>query len=139
MWLLARVALAGLTCLFLYRAARAAGLVAEGDRLPRGPERGTGRGELEVEAGPGTPSRGERFPLGAVTVLGRSRESDIVILDPYVSARHAEIVLSGSGFLVRDLGSANGTYVNGRRLGRERFLRKGDRLELGDTVFRFRG
>jgi len=135
MWLLARVALAGLMCLFLYRAARAAGLVAERGRLPRG----RGRGELEVEAGPGVPSRGERFSLGPVTVLGRSPESDIVILDPYVSAKHAEIVLADSRFFVRDLGSANGTYVNGRRLSRERSLRKGDRLELGDTVFRFRG
>ncbi len=139
MWLLARVALAGLICLFLYRAARAAGLVTERDRLPRGRGRGRGRGELEVEAGPGVPSRGERFSLGPVTVLGRSPESDIVILDPYVSAKHAEIVLADSGFFVRDLGSANGTYVNGRRLSRERILRKGDRLELGDTVFRFRG
>jgi pSer/pThr/pTyr-binding forkhead associated (FHA) protein len=97
------------------------------------------QGRLEVETGPGVPSPGEWFDLGGVTVLGRSPESDIVILDPYVSARHAEIVLSGSGFFVRDLGSANGTYVNGRRLGRKRLLRRGDRLEVGDTVFRFRG
>ncbi len=132
-WLLARLALAGLICLFLYRGTRMAGLCVEPREFARGP------GDLEVEAGPGVPSPGERLPLGSVTVLGRSPESDIIILDPYVSARHAEIVLAGAGFILRDLGSANGTYVNGRRLRRKRVLRRGDRLELGDTVFRFRG
>ncbi|MGE5573147.1 MAG: FHA domain-containing protein [Bacteroidota bacterium] len=134
-WLLARLALAGLISLYLYRATLAAGIVP-------GPGRAPGvvaPGELEVEAGPGVPSPGERFPLGRVTVLGRSRESDVIILDPYVSSRHVEIALAGAGFVVRDLGSANGTYVNGRRLRRERVLRDGDRLELGDTAFRFRG
>ncbi|MGE5593852.1 MAG: FHA domain-containing protein [Betaproteobacteria bacterium] len=142
MWFVARVALASLTCLFIYRAFRMAGLFefAEGGlEAPHAQRPARCRGELEVESGPGVPSGGERFALGAVTVLGRAPDSDIVILDPYVSARHAEIVFGKSGFFVRDLGSVNGTYVNGRRLGRERRLQKGDRLELGDTIFRFRG
>ena len=141
-WFVARVALASLICLFVYRASRMAGVYEFAEERFRAPDAqcpARCRGELEVESGPGVPSSGERFTLGAVTVLGRAPDNDIVILDPYVSARHAEIVFGKSGFFVRDLGSVNGTYVNGRKLGRERRLRKGDRLELGDTIFRFRG
>ncbi len=92
-----------------------------------------------MEASPGALGPGSRFALGARTVLGRAGDCDIVIDDPYVSASHAEIVRIGARYAVRDLGSANGTYVNGTEVRRQRVLRPGDRVTLGDTILRFRG
>ncbi|MEW6227149.1 MAG: FHA domain-containing protein [Bacillota bacterium] len=151
--LLAQLTLVALIYLFLYRAAVLAG-------FSRGSSFSRGRGgriapahqrreededirreasELELEAGPGGLAPGERFSLGANTILGRAAESDVVIDDPYVSARHAEVTRTGAGYKLRDLGSTNGTYVNGRRIRGECVLRPGDRVRLGDTILKFRG
>jgi hypothetical protein len=68
-------------------------------------------------------------PAGGV--IGRSRECDIVLSDPNVSRRHAELRPSGGGWELIDLGSTNGTRVNHRRVdGRQRLV-TGDVLELG--------
>ncbi|MEW5865413.1 MAG: FHA domain-containing protein [Bacillota bacterium] len=148
--LLAQLTLVALMYLFLYRAAMLAGFL-KGPSLARSQD---GRitpayegredtrlktGELELEAGPGGLAPSERFSLGVRTVLGRAAESDVVIDDPYVSARHAEVTRTGAGYKLRDLGSTNGTYVNGRRVLGERVLRPGDRVRLGDTILKFRG
>jgi len=67
--------------------------------------------------------------------IGRSSSCDLVLTDDSVSRRHAEIALRGGVCVVRDLGSCNGTYVNGRPVIRAR-LRRGDELMLGETVLR---
>jgi Protein of unknown function (DUF3662)/FHA domain len=69
-------------------------------------------------------------------VIGRSRECDLSITDGNASRRHAEIVREGDTFFVVDLGSTNGTELNGRRVTREE-LTDGDRITLGatDVVF----
>src|ERR671922_2438574 len=67
----------------------------------------------------------------AGAVLGRSREADIVIEDPNVSRRHAEVRPSGGSWIVRDLGSTNGVKVNGRRIQGPQSLKPGDTIELG--------
>jgi hypothetical protein len=69
-------------------------------------------------------------------VLGRSREADVQIEDPNVSRRHAEIVQEGSSFWVVDLGSTNGTEVNGRRVSRHQ-LQDGARFTIGETTVTF--
>jgi hypothetical protein len=69
----------------------------------------------------------------AGAVLGRSKECDVVLDDPNVSRRHAEIRPSGGGWTVRDLGSTNGVKVNGRRLEQPQSLRPGDELTLGTS------
>jgi hypothetical protein len=75
-------------------------------------------------------------PGGAV--LGRSRDSDIVLDDSNVSRRHAEISPSGgSGWLIKDLGSTNGVRVNGRNVDGPHPLESGDRVELGTVDVRF--
>ena len=71
-----------------------------------------------------------------VTVLGRSRRCDIVLTDPNVSRQHAEIRRQDSGFMLRDLGSTNGTRVN-RRDVKQAVLQHGDRIELGTTELVF--
>src|SRR4051812_22754186 len=82
---------------------------------------------------------GRRFvvaPGGAV--LGRSRECDVVVDDANVSRRHAEVRPGPRGWTVSDLGSTNGTRVNGRHVGGGgEPVRGGDRIELGTAVVGF--
>lgn len=71
-----------------------------------------------------------------VSVLGRSRECDIVVADLNVSRRHAEIHLEGGAHWLVDLESTNGTMVNGKRVKRVK-LESGDRIEVGSTELVF--
>jgi pSer/pThr/pTyr-binding forkhead associated (FHA) protein len=70
------------------------------------------------------------------SVLGRSRDADVRIEDPNVSRRHAEIVQEGSTFWLVDLGSTNGTEVDGRRVQRVR-LDDGSQFTIGETTVTF--
>jgi hypothetical protein len=69
---------------------------------------------------------------GSVCVLGRDPSCDVVLNDSKCSRRHAVVEEGPEGFVVRDEGSANGIYVNGRRVGKAS-LRPGDTLRLGDA------
>ena len=69
-------------------------------------------------------------------VMGRSRECDIVVADLNVSRRHAEVRLEGDGHWLVDLGSTNGTLVNGKQVKRVK-LESGDRIEVGSTELVF--
>ena len=71
----------------------------------------------------------------AVVVVGRHRRCHVRIASPRVSRRHCRLALDRDGVLVRDLGSTNGTRINGRRAGSGR-LRAGDELSIAE--FRFR-
>jgi hypothetical protein len=71
-----------------------------------------------------------------VVTLGRSKDCDIAIDDPSVSRRHAEVRRETGGFAVVDLGSTNGTRVNGAKVARAE-LEDGDRVTLGQTELRF--
>ena len=83
------------------------------------------------------PSPVSTIVLGKKVSLGRSAENDIPVLDPLISRQHALVELSGSGYLVTDLGSANGTYINDVPLTAPASLRVGDLVKFGGTVFRF--
>ena len=81
---------------------------------------------------------GKRVPLQpGENVLGRD-EADIQIDSPTVSRRHARIRISGTEALLEDLGSKNGTFVNGERVSTVVRLRDGDELQIGSVVSRFR-
>ncbi|MDH7488919.1 MAG: FHA domain-containing protein [Anaerolineae bacterium] len=72
-----------------------------------------------------------RYPLvGHRVNIGRDPENDIVIPDRRVSRRHAEVVLVGSDFVLRDCESKNGTFVNGERVVQERRLQDGDEIQV---------
>ena len=91
----------------------------------------------QFQARPYLVIQGERYELaGAITVLGRDEEADIIISDPGVSRRHSEIRVTNDGphkvASVRDLGSTNGTFVNGDQITSAR-LRNGDRITIGRT------
>jgi serine/threonine protein kinase len=72
-----------------------------------------------------------------VTILGRSPRSDISIEDGRVSAEHARIERQGPQYVLRDLRSRNGTYVNGQRVSGAVVLRPGDQVRVGQTSFAF--
>ncbi|AEI12217.1 FHA domain-containing protein [Cellulomonas gilvus] len=77
------------------------------------------------------PSAGARFLLDAErTVAGRSTQADIFLDDVTVSRKHAEFVREGGHFVVRDIGSLNGTYVNRQRID-QAALRAGDEVQIG--------
>jgi serine phosphatase RsbU (regulator of sigma subunit) len=79
-----------------------------------------------------------RQPLlrGGVSI-GRASECTIPIKDRYLSRRHAEIVPADGGWVLKDLGSVNGTYLNGARVEQDTRLKAGDRIRLGDTEIVF--
>jgi hypothetical protein len=79
----------------------------------------------------------DTFRLGPAATLGRMAGCDIVLADPGASRRHAQIVRRDDGYAVIDLGSTNGTLVNGEPV-RERLLVDGDRITIGATVLEFR-
>ena len=77
------------------------------------------------------PNAGSRFLLDAdVTTAGRHPDSDIFLDDITVSRRHAEFVRDGGGFVVRDVGSLNGTYLNRERI-ETATLAGGDEVQIG--------
>jgi hypothetical protein len=76
------------------------------------------------------------LPVGSIVTLGRSRECDCVFTDPTVSRRHASVCYRHGGWWLRDLGSSNGTYVNGCRVLDEVEVRAGDWVSLGATTYR---
>lgn len=78
------------------------------------------------------------IPLKAETVLGRQAECDVLLTEGHASRRHAKLVLADDGAYLEDLGSANGTFINGSRItGRVR-LASGDRLRFDVEEFDFR-
>ena len=83
------------------------------------------------------PRPGSAFDLkSGETRIGKDPDNDIVIDDPTVSRNHFTIVKDGERYVVRDLGSTNGTFVDGAQV-KEAYLRPGISLEAGDVVMRF--
>ncbi len=70
-------------------------------------------------------------------VLGREETCDIVIQDAEVSRRHCQISWEGNAYVIQDLGSTNGTFVNGSQIAVPRVLTNGDTLGLGQTTLIF--
>lgn len=70
-------------------------------------------------------------------VFGRDPGCDVMVVDKKISRRHVKIIIVGDEALVEDLGSSNGTYLNGQRLERRVLLADGDEIGLGDAVVTF--
>jgi pSer/pThr/pTyr-binding forkhead associated (FHA) protein len=81
------------------------------------------------------PTVGKTFLLEKVeTTLGRDLSNDIVINDSEASRRHARIFLQGGNYIIEDLGSTNGTSVNGQRLMGPYVLRPGELIMFGESI-----
>lgn len=81
------------------------------------------------------PNPGETFSLTENEIyIGRDVNNDIVVSDQEVSRKHARLVMQAGGYVLEDLGSTNGTYVNGQRLMGPHVLRPGETIMLGENV-----
>jgi pSer/pThr/pTyr-binding forkhead associated (FHA) protein len=81
---------------------------------------------------------GRQTPLEGSIEIGREASSGLPIDDEQASRRHTRVTAEGDHALVEDLGSTNGTYLNGQPVEGQRTLRPGDRLRVGLTVFELR-
>ena len=129
---LLRIIFLGLVYLFVWQVARAIGSHL-GISVRR--KRREGSRILFVRS---EDQQGQEFEVSDVMVLGRSDETDVVMADPYASDFHLRLVAQEDGLMLHDLGSTNGTYVNGRRVSAPTHLRRGDTVQVGKTVMEVR-
>ena len=114
-----------------------AGQRAAGDGRRNGGPDGAGVSpRLEVIAALGH-KPGTAFDVGDGATVGRSDGSDIRIEDPFASSAHARLFPHDGSMYIEDVGSTNGTFLNGRQLRRPEQLKASDRVRIGDTEFRY--
>ncbi|MBP2071019.1 MULTISPECIES: FHA domain-containing protein [Thermoanaerobacterium] len=113
--------------LFLYRVFKIIYLDIKGVRK----EREVTKAKLVSLSGKGS------FNLFEVTTIGRADDCDIVMENPYVSSKHAMIRKNGKKFIIQDLNSTNGTYVNGKRVKNIARIKNNDVIKFGNEEYRF--
>ncbi|MEA2426895.1 MAG: hypothetical protein QOF37_523 [Thermoleophilaceae bacterium] len=91
---------------------------------------------LEVIAAMGH-EPGEEFDLNGGITLGRAASAEVKVEDPFASAAHARIFPRGQFMYIEDMGSTNGTFLNGRQLRKPEQLRVADVIRIGDTEYRY--
>jgi pSer/pThr/pTyr-binding forkhead associated (FHA) protein len=128
-----RLAFLALLYLFLARVVRA--LLVDLRAAAKEPASALGR-LIVVESPGGEPVAGRSFDLDAITSLGRDVNNAIVIDDPFASADHAMLTYRGRSWYIEDLGSTNGTYLNGRVVSGVAALGYGDELAIGQVRLR---
>lgn len=79
---------------------------------------------------------GSRLDLEAITTLGRSPTNNVPLESTYVSTEHTRVIYRDRSLWVEDLGSKNGTYVNGQRISGAVAVRPNDILQVGDVKFK---
>lgn len=132
LWIL-RIAFLGMLFLFLYGVAR----VLTGDLRRAERERRSELGRLVIVASEGdAPRPGTVFPLDVVTTIGRAASSTVVLDDQFTSSEHAQLTFRGRAWYLEDLGSTNGTYVQGERIAAPVAVRFGDEFTVGRTRVR---
>lgn len=120
--------------LFLWQVARAIAshLASPGEPTRRG---GEARELVVVRS---ETQAGLSVPIRDVVVMGRSPEADVMLEDPYASEFHLRLVAADGRVVLHDLGSTNGTYVNGRRVSGPLALNRGDAVQVGKTIMEVR-
>jgi hypothetical protein len=126
----------------LARAERSSGAAEAPAAAPRRRERVTPdlragvEPRLEVVAAMGH-EPGTVFSVGDGATLGRANGSDIHVDDPFASSAHARIFNRGDFMYIEDMGSTNGTYLNGRQLRTAERLKVADLVRIGDSEYRY--
>ncbi|MCD9624141.1 FHA domain-containing protein FhaB/FipA [Rhabdothermincola salaria] len=82
--------------------------------------------------------RGRAYPLGNEASIGRAAGCQITVDDTYVSQIHARVFTRDGQWLVEDLGSTNGTWMNRQRVSGPMVVQRGDRVQVGNTVLELR-
>jgi len=81
-------------------------------------------------------NKGDVFPLDAdEVIIGRGEESGIVLNIAEISRAHAVLNKAEEGYMIKDLGSTNGTFVDKKKVGKKYLLKPGDTVMLGDAIF----
>jgi hypothetical protein len=83
------------------------------------------------------PQRGELFTLSAITVIGTDPKCNVVLIDKFMSSKHAEIKAENGVWVLRDSGSTNGTYVNNHRVDRHELV-DNDFIKFGSAMLKFK-
>jgi pSer/pThr/pTyr-binding forkhead associated (FHA) protein len=101
--------------------------------------RESSRSEVPTVAVTESPTQaGLTFRVTGPLILGRSPEADVVLQDPYASDFHIRLAFQGGEVRLHDLGSTNGTLVNGERVSAPLSLHRGDRVQIGQTTMEMR-
>ena len=129
--LIGRLLFVAILYLFLFA------LVKTGIGMVKGTNSKEKKWNLSVETGP-KELRGVKIVVTGPVMVGRSPGADIVIAASYVSGRHAQFRLMGQNLFVEDLGSTNGTFVNGNRISAPAALKNNDVVSVGDVSIRVR-
>ena len=129
--LLIRLLFVALLYLFLFA------IMKTGIGAVRGQRKRERTWSLSVEKGP-KELRGVSIVVRGPVIVGLNPGADIVIGAGYVSGRHARFSLMGQNLFVEDLGSTNGTAVNGQFINEPTALRNGDTVNVGDVAIRVR-
>ncbi|WP_251213350.1 FHA domain-containing protein [Adlercreutzia murintestinalis] len=129
--LIARLLFVALLYLFLFA------IMRTGISQVRGTRKKAHSWSVAVERGP-KELRGVQMEVDGPIIVGRSPQADIVIAAGYVSGRHAKFQLMGKNLFVEDMGSTNGTLVNGEPVSEPQALRNGDVVNVGDVAMRVR-
>ncbi len=129
--LIGRLLFVAILYLFLFA------LVKTGIGMVKGTNSKEKKWNLSVETGP-KELRGVKIVVTGPVIVGRSPGADIVIAASYVSGRHAQFRLMGQNLFVEDLGSTNGTFVNGNRISAPAALKNNDVVSVGDVSIRVR-
>lgn len=134
--------------LFIARAVRAMTLELRATSTRRSPTRGgapaapprgrSRKGPRKAAVVEGEQHRGKTFDLGGELTIGRAEKCHVALDDPYVSQVHARIFAKDGSYMIEDMGSTNGTYVNRRRITAPAELNRGDRVKIGKTVLEMR-
>jgi pSer/pThr/pTyr-binding forkhead associated (FHA) protein len=83
------------------------------------------------------PQKGELFTLAPVTTIGTDPKSTVVLNDKFMSSKHAEIKAEGGVWILKDLGSTNGTYVNNKRIDKHELV-DNDFIKFGSALVKFK-
>lgn len=104
----------------------------------RAPEPRARRAPSRVAVIEGNRLKGKSFALNDELIIGRDPKCHVVLDDSYVSSIHARIFAKDGAYVVEDLGSTNGTYLNRRRITSPTEVQRGDQLKIGKTVLEMR-